>query len=175
MRQDPLFPLRLAHSARLLALVFGLALAAFPIQAQELIPWRSAWKYVDDGVNRYTQTPPFYHPDYNEALWKTGSGRFGYGGDGESTAILFGPNAANKFPTTYFRREFTWDGQKNAESDTLLLEFSRDDGAMIYLNGTLISVQTVRTARQQQCRQRSGLVAKSAFPTRTRVPVSGEP
>jgi hypothetical protein len=140
MRQDHFFTLRLTHSVRRLALALGLSLpfAAPPSQAQDLIPWRSAWKYADDGVNRYTQTPPYYHPDYNEALWKSGSGRFGYGGDGESTTILFGPNASNKFPTTYFRREFTWDGQKNPEADTLLLEFSRDDGAMIYLNGTLI-------------------------------------
>ena len=67
MRQDHFFTLRLTHSVRRLALALGLSLpfAAPPSQAQDLIPWRSAWKYADDGVNRYTQTPPYYHPDYN--------------------------------------------------------------------------------------------------------------
>src|SRR5688572_21839139 len=80
-----------------------------PLAAQEFIPLRSPWRYMDDGVDRYTPSPPFYSPTYNDVAWKTGQARLGYGGDGETTTLLYGGVPSNKHIATYFRHEFNWD------------------------------------------------------------------
>jgi hypothetical protein len=65
--------------------------------------------------------------------WSTGPARLGYGGDGEVTTLSYGPNANNKYTTTYFRRSFA---VTNAASYVDLAgRLSRDDGAVVYLNG----------------------------------------
>ncbi|MFD2720452.1 alkaline phosphatase PhoX [Hymenobacter monticola] len=58
----------------------------------------------------------------------------GYGNGDEATRVSFGPDAANKHLTTYFRKTF-------AVADTtgfkgLELSLTRDDAAVVYLNGT---------------------------------------
>ena len=45
------------------------------------------------------------------------------------------PNANQKFITTYFRRQFTVDP---ATLGSVTLQLKRDDGAVVYLNGTEI-------------------------------------
>ena len=54
----------------------------------------------------------------------------------EVTVVGFGPDANQKYVTTYFRRQFTL--QNAADISGLALDLLRDDGAIIYLNGTEI-------------------------------------
>src|SRR5690606_28617527 len=54
-----------------------------------------------------------------------------------TTQVLFGPDANNKYPTTYFRQQFNVD--RAADIASLTLELLRDDGAAVYLNGVEIA------------------------------------
>ena len=69
----------------------------------------------------------------NGALPYTYESRVRHGNDGEVTKILYGPDSENKYITTYFRRSVTLPVVSNLDFLQLLL--SRDDGAVVYLNG----------------------------------------
>lgn len=71
---------------------------------------------------------------YNSGTWPTGAARLGFGGDGETTTIGYGPDSGNKYITTYFRRPFVVTNTASLAAATLYV--SRDDGAVVYLNGT---------------------------------------
>lgn len=101
-----------------------------PTGPQVLIPARSSWRYLDDGSDQQTAWRALA---FNDTNWKPGTAQLGYGGNGEVTTIGFGPNSADKFPTTYFRKKFTLNDPSIVEALTVRLV--RDDGAIIYLNG----------------------------------------
>src|SRR6185295_12299074 len=63
----------------------------------------------------------------------SGPAQLGYGDGDEVTTVGFGPDANNKFITTYFRRVFSVTNP--AAFNALTLRLMRDDGAVIYLNG----------------------------------------
>src|SRR5690242_2895617 len=69
----------------------------------QLVPRGSVWRYLDTGTNLGSS---WVTPGFNDSLWLSGPARLGYGGDTEATTISFGPNAAAKYITTYFRRTF---------------------------------------------------------------------
>lgn len=96
----------------------------------QLIATQSAWKFLDDGSNLDVA---WLTPDYDDSSWARGSGPFGYGEDDAATVIQYGPDANNKFVTTYFRREFVVT--RAANYSALYLRIKRDDGAAVYLNG----------------------------------------
>lgn len=91
----------------------------------------SAWKYLDDGSN---QGVAWQAPAFNDAAWKSGNAQLGYGDGDEVTVVSFGPNSGSKYPTTYFRRQFTLPAGTSVSS--LQVGALRDDGAVVYLNGT---------------------------------------
>ena len=96
-----------------------------------LIPVESTWSYLDDGTNPGTL---WNRITFNDTNWKTGAGKFGYGEGNEKTVLSYGPDAANKFVTYFFRTQFeVADPEKNK---SLLIRLLRDDGAIVYLNGT---------------------------------------
>ena len=103
------------------------------------------WQYLDDGTD---PGPGWREVDFPaEANWKTGQARLGYGGDGEVTEILFGPNPDNadndpdnKYTTSYFRH--TFDVTDPASLDSLVVRLLRDDGAATYLNGVELHPRT---------------------------------
>ena len=98
-----------------------------------LVPAFSKWKYLDDGSNQGTA---WRLPAFDDTLWPEDRSRFGYGGDGESTEISYGPDDSDKHITYYFRRTF------NVFNPSLYthvnLRLQRDDGAIVYLNGAEI-------------------------------------
>ena len=96
-----------------------------------LIPRGAVWKYLDNGSNQGTAWKEL---GFNDSSWKSGPARFGFGGDGEVTTTSFGPDANNKYVTTYFRK--TFDVATPALVTALNLNLLRDDGAVVYLNGT---------------------------------------
>jgi hypothetical protein len=98
---------------------------------QVLIPSGSVWRYNDTGTNLGTA---WRAGTYNDAGWATGPAQLGYGDGDESTVISYGTSTTNKRITYYFRRQFTVTNP--ASFTTLNLRYVRDDGAVIYLNGT---------------------------------------
>jgi hypothetical protein len=101
-----------------------------PPAAQQLIPAGSIWSYLDNGVD---PGPGWTSLDFHDQLWLYSQAKLGYGGDGETTTISFGGNSDNKHITTWFRHTFT---PANTAYDMLQLRLKRDDGAVVYLNGT---------------------------------------
>jgi hypothetical protein len=95
-----------------------------------LVPTNSVWKYRDDGSDQGTA---WQAAGFDDSSWASGPAELG-GGDGdEATLINIGPDGA-RFPTVYFRRAFN---VTNAAGLTgLTIRLLRDDGAVVYLNGT---------------------------------------
>ncbi|MBI3817067.1 MAG: metallophosphoesterase [Planctomycetes bacterium] len=93
----------------------------------------SLWKYLDNGSN---QGVAWRQPGFNDSTWNSGAAQLGYGDGDETTVVGYGPNPANKYITTYFRRSF------NVANPSLFthigLKLLRDDGAVVYLNGSEI-------------------------------------
>ena len=99
-----------------------------------LINKEETWSYLDDGSDQGTA---WRASGFNDDAWSTGLAELGYG-DGptgaEGTEVGFGGDITNKFITTYFRKEFT--ATDVASITGLQLGLRRDDGAVVYLNGT---------------------------------------
>src|SRR5258705_10819606 len=89
------------------------------------------WKYHDNGSNQGTA---WRATNFNDASWATGNAELGYGDGDEATVVSYGSNASNKYVTTYFRKSFTVSNPSDYLSMTL--DLIRDDGAVIYINGT---------------------------------------
>ncbi|MEX2186258.1 MAG: lamin tail domain-containing protein [Pirellulales bacterium] len=125
-----------------------------------IVPTGASWNYLDNGSNQGLPANGaawFGHPNYDDSTWASGPAQLGYGDGDEATVVGFGGNAANKFVTTYFRRQF------NVADPSLFAKLSvdilRDDGAAVYLNG----FEIVRT----------NLDPGAAYDTRANTTVSG--
>lgn len=100
---------------------------------QELVPPGSDWKYLDDGSNQGTAWRGL---TFDDSGWASGYAQLGYGDGDEVTEVGFGPDPDNKYITTYFRHTFSVDDP--SVFPTLQTWLLRDDGAVVYLNGTEI-------------------------------------
>jgi hypothetical protein len=100
-------------------------------QNMTLLSRNSMWKYYDQAAY---PGDSWKDKTFNDNSWATGQGELGYGDGGETTVISYGPNASDKYITAYFR---IW---VNITDPSLFTKFSlgllRDDGAIIYVNGT---------------------------------------
>jgi hypothetical protein len=99
-----------------------------------LVPAHSNWKYLDNGSD---QGAAWTSLAFDDSSWSNGMAELGYGdadeGRPEATIVSYGPDADNKYITTYFRHAFT---VTNAELlPNLALRVLRDDGVVVYLNG----------------------------------------
>ncbi|MGI8604360.1 MAG: Ig-like domain-containing protein [Verrucomicrobiales bacterium] len=102
-----------------------------PYQTTALVSFGETWKFLDDGSglpSNWTFTP------FVDSAWSSGRAKLGYGGDGEATVVSYGAESNSKFITTYFRKKFTAAAPSSFSS--LMLRLVRDDGAIVYLNGT---------------------------------------
>ncbi len=86
------------------------------------------WRYFDKTNDLGTA---WRSNSFNDATWSNGVARLGYGNDGEVTKI-----ASNRQWTTYFRRQFYVPNPTNVTA--LNARLTRDDAAVIYLNGAEI-------------------------------------
>ena len=102
-----------------------------PPAATTLVAADATWRYRDDGRDAGTA---WRAPAFDDSAWKSGGAILGYGQGNETTVVGYGPNAASKFVTTYFRRSFTVADP--AAYGAVALDLRRDDGAIVYLNGT---------------------------------------
>lgn len=98
-----------------------------------LVARGSSWKYLDNGSNQGTG---WLAPAFNDSAWAAGNAQLGYGDGDEITTVGYGGNASNKYITTYFRKSF--NVADPAAFNSLTLDILRDDGAVVYLNGTEI-------------------------------------
>ena len=98
-----------------------------------LISQGAVWKYLDNGTD---QGSAWSMLGFNDTAWSSGAAQLGYGDGDERTTNSYGPNAAAKYITTYFRRAFTVSDP--ASFSALNLQLLRDDGAVVYLNGSEI-------------------------------------
>ena len=91
----------------------------------------STWQYLDNGSDQGTA---WREASFNDSSWNSGTAQLGYGGNGEVTTISYGPSSSSKYITTYFRNTFTVDD--TSKYTGLRVSLVRDDGAVVYLNGT---------------------------------------
>ncbi|MEK6323685.1 MAG: fibronectin type III domain-containing protein [Acidobacteriota bacterium] len=129
---------RSARSARLqvvftlIFIVFGGTWTAEARAADTtIVAAGSTWKYLDNGSNQVTA---WRAPSFDSSSWASGPAQLGYGDGGEATLLSYGPDANSKFITTYFRHSFNVADASIFTS--LTLRVLRDDGAVVYLNGT---------------------------------------
>ena len=116
----------------------GNALTSLPVEVavgfepttRQLITPGSNWRYHDRGLDLGTA---WAQPGYDEAGWGFGPARLGYGGDGESTTVSFGPSSDSKYITTYFRHAF--DVPEDTSLNSLTFRLQRDDGAVVWFDG----------------------------------------
>lgn len=95
--------------------------------ATELIAMETAgWMYNDSGTDLGTS---WRESGYDDSGWSTGQGQFGYGENDEKTTV------SQSASTVYFRKIFSGNSAEFTHLRVLLL---RDDGAVLYVNGTEI-------------------------------------
>jgi acid phosphatase type 7 len=99
--------------------------------ADVLVPLGSQWKYLDNGSDQGTV---WRSSGFNDGGWAAGPAQLGYGDGDEATVVSYGPDSANKYITTYFRRSFSIADAAAYLSASLRV--LRDDGAVVYVNGT---------------------------------------
>jgi acid phosphatase type 7 len=100
----------------------------------QFIGFGDTWKHLDDGSN---QSNAWTALDYEDSAWPSGPAVLGFGHGGEAT-LLTRSNLLDGTPiiTTYFRRAFTVTAP--SAFTFLVVRLRRDDGAIVYLNGTEI-------------------------------------
>ena len=104
-----------------------------PPTGRQLVSPRSLWRYLDNGSDAGVT---WRSRTFNDSIWAQGYARLGYGNDGESTAISYGPDPLKRYITTYFRHAFPVTTLSGISG--LRLSISRDDAAVVYLNGSEI-------------------------------------
>lgn len=90
----------------------------------------SSWRYWDQGTD---PGPDWREAAFEDSAWNEGPAILGYGGDRETTIIGFGPNASQKFITSWFRRSVVVPDPRQLTRARIGL--LRDDGAIVHLNG----------------------------------------
>ncbi|MBP7936285.1 MAG: chitobiase/beta-hexosaminidase C-terminal domain-containing protein [Phycisphaerae bacterium] len=101
-----------------------------------LVARNAMWKYLDDGSNQAGTGWMSTILGFEDSNWKGPQAtRLGYGNDGETLPRLsYGPSSSSKHITYYFRHTFAvGDSTQYASLKVCLL---RDDGGVVYINGT---------------------------------------
>jgi hypothetical protein len=109
-----------------LSQVFVVNSQADPNSPLSLIAKGATWRFLDMATNLGTA---WIDPAFPDADWKSGPAQLGFG-DGDEVTTM----ASNGQVTTYFRHAFVVE--EPAQFSTLTLGLLRDDGGMVYLNGT---------------------------------------
>lgn len=114
------------------AITWNFTIQTAPVAGpQTLIAYGSSWKYLDNGTNQGTT---WRGTSFNDATWLSGNAQLGYGDGDETTVVSYGPDANNKYITTYFRK--TISVSSPSQFSSVLGNVKRDDGVAIFVNGT---------------------------------------
>jgi hypothetical protein len=90
----------------------------------------ATWSYYDQGS---LDGEDWTSPGYDTREWASGSAPLGYGKE-VNTALDYGGDANNKYPTYYFRTNAALSAEPTS-STQISLSFVADDGFIIYVNG----------------------------------------
>ena len=96
-----------------------------------LLPAGSSWRYLDGWA---LPEGDWTALAYDDSGWSSGAAPLGYGEEGLASELSYGDDSADKPITAWFRTRF--DVQRAAAWDSLQLALRRDDGALVYVNGT---------------------------------------
>ncbi|MES2477296.1 MAG: Ig-like domain-containing protein [Verrucomicrobiota bacterium] len=97
------------------------------------------WKYLDNGSD---QGNAWKETAFDDSSWASGAAPLGYT-DGHIVTTVNSPASPNRHITTYFRRNFEVTGA--AAVQALNLNILRDDGVVVYINGTEVARQNMPT------------------------------
>lgn len=97
----------------------------------------TSWKYLDDGSD---QGAAWQTSGFNDDSWSSGNAPLGYG-DPVSTVLSYGSVEDDRHITAYFRKSFSISNL--GELEETVIDLKVDDGALIYLNGTLVARQNL--------------------------------
>lgn len=115
-----------------LLLLIVLQLNLFLVDGQTLVlPTGSVWKYNDTGLDLGSS---WKDQGFSDNSWSSGAAELGYGDGDEQTVVSYGSNSNNKHITTYFRKVFYVSNP--AQFQEIIGSVCRDDGAVVYVNGT---------------------------------------
>ncbi|MDX2171590.1 MAG: metallophosphoesterase [Bacteroidota bacterium] len=109
-------------------------------QTTTLLSNGSSWKYLDNGSNQGTA---WYGTSFVDASWASGNAELGYGDGDEATVVSYGPSSSSKYVTTYFRKVINIPSTAGYLYYTI--NFRRDDGSVIYINGTEVNRNNMPT------------------------------
>ena len=115
----------------LFTVLLGLALLPHPVAAVELIERGAVWRLLDDGSDAGTS---WRGKSFDDSTWYEADTQLGYGDGDEDSSVLFGPDPNDKYITSYFRHTFNVPDPGTLQG--LTLQLMRDDGAVVYLNGS---------------------------------------
>ena len=106
---------------------------------EDFIITGDVWKFLDDGSNQGTD---WRTVAFDDASWKSGPSRLGYGESGLGTivgSIDTDPvsDGNQKNATTYFRKQVMITDPSDFSSFAIRLRY--DDGAIVYLNGVAVA------------------------------------
>ncbi|MEX2187233.1 MAG: lamin tail domain-containing protein [Pirellulales bacterium] len=105
------------------------------------VPLGSTWSYLDNGSDQGTA---WRASGFNESTWAQGPAQLGYGENDEATVVDCSANApgvcnqGDNYITTYLRHHFTIPAGQSSQFTNMSIGLLRDDGAVVYLNGTEI-------------------------------------
>ena len=94
---------------------------------------RADWKYfVPDA-----EVAGWFSSGFADGSWAVGPAKFGFGGDGETTVLPRSNTVANVANLGfYFRKQISLTAPQLASFGSIPLWLNRDDGAVVYVNGT---------------------------------------
>ncbi|HBA83281.1 MAG TPA: hypothetical protein DCZ95_04220 [Verrucomicrobia bacterium] len=118
---------------------FAATMVAVNMETNVLVAKGSTWKYLDAGLDISGAPWMKTGVDYYDGFWASGRAPLGYGLPNLGTTVNYGGNPAQRYTTTYFRREFTMD----VAPMTINARVMRDDGVVLYLNGVEIARQNM--------------------------------
>lgn len=99
------------------------------------LPLNATWRYFNTNA---APAGSWTTVNYDDSTWPTGTTPMGYpqGDDGVNFGVVldYGSDANNKWVSYYFRKSFVVTNL--AGITTMMLGLNRDDGAVVYLNGT---------------------------------------
>ena len=120
--------------------------ANIDISGITIIPYGAVWKYSSTGA---TPAGAWKTLGYNDAAWASGNSELGYGDGDEATCIPSGGGGSlclpsgNKYITSYFRK--TINIPNPAAYASFRFNVERDDGYVVYINGTEVARNNMPT------------------------------
>lgn len=108
---------------------------------ETLLPTESEWKYLDDGTD---PGPTWRDPTFDDSAWDAGDAPLGFNTSDLNTILAGATDLAARPTTTLFRT--TFDVVDPAAYTEIRLGLVRDDGAIVYINGTEVLRSNVPTA-----------------------------